>query len=129
MKQLHLFNMSTYEKQRGSVLITTVLYVSIMLAIVLTITAILLPKLRASSISKNSVVALYAAQSGLEWCLYYIVQGEDPGDLPSMSNGATITSISSEALALDDCEVLEADLPLKVLGVYNGTTRAFEISF
>lgn len=123
------YHFNNEQRQRGAALIVSVLYVAVMLAIVLALTAAILPKLRSSAVSKNSVAALYAAESGLEWCLYYYVLDADPGQLPQMNNEAEITNENGQPFDEADCAALQAHLPVKVLGTYNGTTRAFEISF
>ncbi len=76
-------------KQRGSVLIFTVLMLGSILAISVTLAAIFLPKIRSiTNAGSGSVGAIYAADSALEWCIY-TNRGNPPLPSPHMDNGAT----------------------------------------
>lgn len=54
----------------GVAVILAVLLMGIFLSIALTLSAIFIPKIRTASDAKRSVGALFAAESGIEWCLY-----------------------------------------------------------
>lgn len=99
------------------VIIIAVLLIGILLAIVTTLSSLFSGKIELSADTKNSVSALYAAESGMEWCLYF---RNDPSAIPPvMSNGATYT------LTPPDC----SSLPIKSVGNYRKITRAVEVSF
>lgn len=109
---------------RGVVVIFSVLLTGIILSIVFTLSAIFMPKIKSASDVKNSVAAAYAAESGIEWCLYVNRIGSVPQ--PTMSNGAVfINGITNMPFLPADC----ATPPFKALGTYQGVTRSFEISF
>jgi hypothetical protein len=110
----------------GQAVVISILLAGILLSIVLTISLIFTPKIRASSEVKKSSAALYAAESGLEWCLYVNRRGSVAQ--PVMANGATFLNggVNPPApLVPADCSAPT----IKVLGTYQGITRAFEISF
>ena len=107
----------------GVVILFSILTIGVLLSIVLTLSAIFIPKVRLSGETRNSVGALYAAESGIEWCLYTNRIG--PVSLPVMANGASYTDGNGGALDSSDC----AASPIKVLGAFRAVTRAFEVSF
>jgi len=116
--------MRQHKSQQGLALISAVLLSTVLLGIIFTLTAIFLPKIQVAREHKKSVVALYAAESGIEWCIYVINKGA--ADFPIMVNGAEILDILyNTPVAPADC----ADDPLKVLGRYQGVLRSFEIAF
>lgn len=105
-------------------LLLSILITGILLSMVLTLSAIFIPKLKLAVETKNSVSAIYAAETGVEWCLY--VNRVNSSQLPPiMTNGATFTDQDGDTLDAADC----ATSPVKVIGVYRGITRAYEINF
>lgn len=112
----------------GSILVWTVLMVSFFLLIVLVLSSIFLPKIRTTTDVRKTTPAAYAAESALEWCLY-VRRQTPPLPTPSppvMANGATyINANTGLALAASDCLAAA----IRVLGTYQGVSRAFEISF
>ena len=107
-------------REQGSILIFAVLMLGSILAISLTLAAIFLPKISiANRASIGSVGAIYAADSGVEWCIY-----ENRGHsaaIPTMSNGASFSiSPSSSACANEP-------LDATVQGNYQGVTRALQV--
>ena len=112
-------------KQKGSVLIFSVLMLGVILTITLSLANILLPRLRSATDSLSSVAAVYAADSAVEWCLY-TQRGRLPAiSQPVMSNGATYTIVFGVAPAT--CAPAENPLNHTVTGTYRGVTRAFKI--
>ena len=111
---------SQFRQRDGQILIFTAIILGIMLLTALALQAILIPKLRLSSEVKNSVGAAFAAESGLEWCLYnnQVVPSPTPWPSPVMVNGATFQITPSNCLGSQ----------LKSLGTYKGVTRQFEVN-
>ena len=107
----------------GVAVLFSLITIGILLSIVLTLSAVFIPKIKLAAETKNSVSALYTAESGVEWCLYANRVG--PVSLPVMANGGTYTDSTGGPLDVSDCNASV----IKVLGTYRGTTRAFEISF
>src|SRR5690348_9680540 len=106
-------------KERGSIIIFAVLLMGSILAISLTLAAIFLPKIRtATNAGSNSVKAVYAADSGLEWCIY-TNRGKPALAEPAMTNGASFSINPS------DCSVHPMDNT--VVGTYDGVSRAFQV--
>jgi hypothetical protein len=110
----------------GQAVVIAVLIVGFLLSVALTLSSLFIPKIRASSEISKSSAALYAAESGLEWCLY--VYRHSDTTAPTMANSATFLNgkVNPPApLTSADCLIP----PLKILGTYQGISRAFEISF
>lgn len=106
-------------------ILISVLLIGVMLSIVFSLSAIFIPKIRASAETKNSVPAVYAAESAIEWCLYlhYVSPSPQPPP-PTMVNGATYTKQNGNPLTAADC-----NLPtIQVNGAYRGVTRSFQIT-
>ncbi|MFH1769446.1 MAG: hypothetical protein ABH833_02140 [Parcubacteria group bacterium] len=118
MKDFH------HSKNSGIALISAVLMVGILLGIAFTVSGIFIPKMKASSESRKSVTALYAAESGAEWCIYVRNHDPDP-DAPSMGNNSDYYDKNGNTLGVDDCN----SMPIKVLGEFKGVTRAFELAY
>lgn len=97
-----------------------------MLAITLTLTSIFVPKITLSAKAKSSTGALYAADSAIEWCLY-VAQVDDTAAAPVMSNGAIYSKNDSAESTLDPSYCQSS--PLKVIGSYQGVSRALELNF
>jgi len=121
---------------RGSILVYTMLTMASMLAIGLTLNALFISKFRLASAARNATVALYAADSAVEMCLYEARTATDDGKLV-LGNGASLKIIDAapgNADITDDCSVLAgvgtASQPFgfQATGTYRGTTRALEIS-
>lgn len=111
--------------QKGSILIFSVLMLGVILTITLTLANTLLPRLRLAGDAVNSVSAIYAADSAVEWCLY-AQRGKTPGvPIPTMSNGATYTVVFGAGPST--CAPSESPLNHTVTGTYRGVTRAFKI--
>ncbi|MBI2063343.1 MAG: hypothetical protein HYT61_03880 [Candidatus Yanofskybacteria bacterium] len=109
--------------QEGVAVILVVLLMSIFLSMTLTLSAIFIPKIRTASDIKRSSGALYAAESGVEWCLY--VNRIGSAEMPVLSNGATFINGNTNALFIPaDCSTL----PIKSIGTYEGVTRSLEVN-
>jgi len=117
--------MRTYNIQKGSVLIFSVLMLGVILTITLSLANSILPRLRSSSDALSSVAAIYAADSGVEWCLYTQRDRQPPVPQPVMSNGATYTMLFGVAPAT--CAPAESPLNHTVIGTFRTVTRAFKI--
>lgn len=110
--------------EEGVVVIIAILVVGILLSVVLSLSAIFIPKIRNSSEVKKSTAALYAAESGIEWCIY-VFKKDGSYPLPIMINGAQILNGNTDAMpAPADC----AAQPVKIQGTFQGVTRSFELS-
>lgn len=123
MKRLMTFNSNN--NQRGIALLLTVIIISIVMMIATLIANIVITQLKLAGDINDSVVAIYAADSGVEWQLYQIRQGclSDPDKCvpqPVMFNGATITTTLTGS---------SPSFTIKSLGAYKEVKRQFEVSF
>jgi hypothetical protein len=110
----------------GQALVISVLVVSFLLSITLTLSLLFLPKIRASSEIAKSSAALYAAESGLEWCLYVYRHGVVAA--PIMANSAAIINGNTEAsFVVSDCQT--PNTSARAIGTYQGISRALEVGF
>ena len=117
-------------QQSGSALIFSLLLLSMSLAIALTLSAVFIPKIKLASAAKNSIAAVYAAESGLEWCLYIDRIGNTT--VPVMTNGATIQDNTLGSLDNNDCSPAagaDGATRVKLIGTYRDISRALEVSF
>ena len=112
-------------KSKGSIIIFTVLMLSAILAITLTLTRIFLPRVRSITEATDSIGAVYAADSAMEWCLYNN-RGKAPLlPQPIMTNGATYQIYNGGVpSACPSGEVLN----YRTVGTWRGVSRSFEIS-
>ncbi|MBI2057705.1 MAG: hypothetical protein HYT63_01850 [Candidatus Yanofskybacteria bacterium] len=113
--------MKKNKNQDGQILIFAMIILGIMVLTAISLQAILIPKLRLSAEVKNSVGAAFAAESGLEWCLYnnQVSPSPTPWPPPVMANGATFQVTPA------DC----SGTNLKSTGTYRGVVRSFEVNF
>ena len=106
-------------KERGAIIIFTVLMLSTMLAVSLTLAAIFIPKIRGIvNAGPGSVGAIYAADSAIEWCLYKN-RGYPELPQPTMSNGATYIITPA------DCAI--TPLNHQAVGNYRGVSRSLQV--
>lgn len=120
----------TFNRQRGSIIIYAMLTMAAMLAIGLTLNSLFLGKLRLSVAARDSVVALYAADSAVEKCLYEARQNTDL-DPMVFSNKAdyTVVQIPANLSVKDKCSSLgDKTFQFRATGEYRGVRRSLEIS-
>lgn len=112
--------------EEGSIIIFTVLMLTSMLTITLTLTKIFIPRVRTVAETSDSVKALYAADSALEWCLY--VNRQTPPTPPplSFSNGATWAVYKGFTTDLADCYET-GGLNHRAIGSFGGVIRSFQL--
>ena len=112
--------------QRGSILVFTVLMLTVMLTITLTLTRIFLPKIRAVTEATDSIKALYAADSALEWCLY--VNRQEPAVPPTLTltNGATWAVFQGFTTTPADCTEA-GGLNHRAVGSFSNVIRSFQL--
>ena len=115
---MNQFLMDKRENQKGVMIIFTSIILGIILSIALALAAIFIPKIRLITEVKNSVGALYAAESGLEWCLYNNQVAPIPTPPPPvMANGAIYQLTPSSC----------SGSTIKSVGNFKGVVRALQI--
>lgn len=136
--------MITSSPQRGSIIVYALLTMSIMLVIGLSLESLFLRKFHRTTSARDSVMALYAADTGVEMCLneartlsrnagaHDDLITTTTGTLPS---GATFVikgsggSIPRTTTITGDCHGLGShSLEFRVTGTYHGVQRTLEIS-
>lgn len=110
------------KKQKGSILIFAVLILGSILTIALTLGAIFIPKIRLiTEAGEGSVKAIFAADSGLEWCIYVNRHpGEMPPAQPVMGNGSSYI--------LDPTNCAGGPLNNRSTGTARGVSRSLEVN-
>lgn len=127
MRKLRYKNLNMKDES-GVVVVLTVLLIGIMLSIVFTLSSIFLTKMKSAGDIKRSVVAVYAAETAIEWCLF--VNRIGPVDRPIMSNGASyVNGNTNNPFPAVPPTPGECVSPVRATGIYQGVTRSFEISF
>ena len=111
--------------QKGSIVIFAVLMMGVILTITLALGNIFLPRLRTSTEAINSIAAVYAADSALEWCLHEQRARLSSVGAPIMSNTATYVIYFGSGLA--SCTPGETPLNHRAVGTYRGVTRSLDM--
>jgi hypothetical protein len=118
------------KRQKGSILIFSIIMMTVILMTSVALARIFAPKIRTINDAVNAVVAIFAADSAVELCLYEARKGF-PASL-IMTNGATYKIASLSAAEVDitaDCTGLgEYSFKFRATGTFRGTNRALEIS-
>ena len=141
MEKKEIFFDFQFSNQKGVSLLFTVLIMSVILAIGMGISGILVQQTRMVGEIGKSIVAFYAADSGVEQELYDLYQTQSP-DFPqsiipetpcgdASFNVAVKCGATSDCLAgfatSSDCDAL--NFCLKSIGSYQKTKRAIEIKY
>lgn len=105
-------------RERGVSLYLALTIMAILLAIALGISAILLGQIRMAREMGNSVVAFYAADTGIENSLYNIKKEDGDGNFSDivLANGSKYTTTASFTV-------------IKSKGDFSGVNRAIEVSY
>lgn len=104
--------------QDGIALLLTIIILSIVMLIAGLIITVVIMQLKFSIDANHSVIAVYTADSGVEWQLYQIRKGVLV-NMPTMTNNAilSVTVIGSSP-----------NFTIKSLGSYRTVKRQFEIN-
>lgn len=110
------------EKSRqGIAILTSILFMGFILAIAFGLSAIFIPKIRLSVDVKSSPTALYAADSGLEWCLYINFKNPSPLPTPIVFGNSEISAVASPS----NC----AGSRIQSTGAFRGVNRSLQVDF
>jgi hypothetical protein len=126
--------MKNLQSQRGSVILYAMLAMAVMLAIGLTLNALFISKLRSASQARDSIVALYAADSATELCLYEsrtLTSEPSPRLQFTALQGVAfdIINMANQQDISADCSVLSSgSFTFRATGTYRGARRTLEIT-
>jgi len=111
--------MNKNKREKGIALLLTMMILSAGTLIATLIVSIVVVQFKLSSDVNDSTIAIYAADSGVEWQLYQIRNGSVV-PAPAMSNGATISTVVTGN---------SPNFTIKSLGAYKEIKRQFEVNF
>ncbi len=111
--------MNKNKREKGIALLLTIIILSATMLTATLVAAIVIIQLKLSSDINNSTIAIYAADSGIEWQLYQIRNGASV-PAPNMSNGATISTTVIGNYP---------NFTIKSLGSYGLVKRQLEVNF
>ena len=109
------------DKEKGIAVLMTMAIISVVMLIAVFVANVVVTQLKLASDIADSITAIYAADSGVEYKLYQIrKEGNTAGAEFSLSNGAAVSVTVTGALP---------NLTIKSLGSYHAVKRQFEASF
>lgn len=119
--------------QCGSIIIFALLMLIVILTIAGALIDVFLPKIRIVTDAVRSTVAIFAADTGSEVCLYEARTQSPPIDRSTLlTNGATFSLASLSASLVDitnDCRPLgQESFRFRAVGTYGTVSRALEVS-
>jgi len=117
---------SNIKHQRGAALYLAIVVMTVMLAMGLGLSSIFIGQIKTIKQMGNSVIALCAADTGIETVL---LNRNNPANIPItvLSNGATYQVVVVSG-GTGDCPA-ESNYCIKSIGNYLGTRRAVEIIY
>jgi len=110
-------------KQQGIAVLFTISILSVILAISLGISTVLVKQIRTITEIGYSAIAFYAADNGIEEVLLMT----DPVNIPETSLNGSKYEVSVQENNHPDCDA--ANYCIKSIGSYKGTKRAIEIKY
>ena len=122
-------HLNILKENRGSVIIYSVLILTTIMIISFVLLSVFLPELKTSNDTVKSVLASYAADSAIEWCIYVNRDNPSPPGPPVMSNGTTYNIYYIPTNALATCSsATESPLNHRAVGTYSDVSRSFQVS-
>ncbi|MBU0476700.1 hypothetical protein KKB68_01665 [Patescibacteria group bacterium] len=109
------------QNNRGISIYITLLIMALLLAMGLGMSAILLGQIKIIRGMGNSVIAFYAADTGVEWALYNIRKEEGNGNVSESWDTDYGYSVTTNPCDLKIC--------IKSLGTFKETKRAIEVKY
>lgn len=120
--------MSNLNNQKGSIIIFAISVLALLTSIAIGIVPLFISRYRASLESSSSTTAIYAADSGIEWCLYVNREGPNPPPKPLMNTGANL-EIYNASNNIAACTTAESPLNHRAVGTFRGVSRSFRIFY
>jgi hypothetical protein len=130
--------MNQISNNKGSIIIYSLLIMSVILAIGFSMNTMFIRNLRNVSAAHDSVIALYAADVGVELCIYEArtETGIDNGDVvlgerftnTDFQPTFAVTNLTNDQTVTEDCTVLgTASFRFRSTGTFRQSSRALEI--
>ena len=114
------------KKEKGSILIYSILTLIVISGIGLTLVAVFLPKLKLISESTDTINAIFAADSAIEWCLFWQRGYSHPSAVNlSLDNEASF-SVYWNWSQVVSCNPSQG-IGHQAVGRYRGIGRTFEV--
>jgi Tfp pilus assembly protein PilX len=130
--------MNHLRQQQGSVIVFSVLLLAVILTISLGMLTLFIPKLRTAADTVNSTIAIYAADSAAEMCIYELRKAVNYNDPASTMNDATLDNAAgftiqninppSTYVQADCSPIGTSSYNFRAVGTYRGVSRALEIT-
>lgn len=115
--------------EQGSILIYSILVLASILTISIALLNLFIPKFRIARESVNSIVAVFAADSALEWCIFS--NRDDPLTQPAVPSQPAISIVGVSYQIYRDSSVTTCPsgetLNYRAVGNYRGISRSLEI--
>ena len=115
-------------KQAGSIILYTVLIMATVMMISISLMRILLPKVKVTSEAINSVIAIYAADSGMELCIISSRINSLPiPSLAQLNNSYMIPGVTIQSYP-NPCPYSPiGSVSARTVGTYRGISRSLEV--
>lgn len=124
--------------ERGSIIVFSVLILTVILTVSLGLIALFIPKIKTVAESVNSTVAIFAADSATELCIYEArkaVNYNEPASTMNdgtLDNGATFTvkdlNPPGSFIQADCSSISSSSYSFRAVGTYRSISRALEIT-
>lgn len=115
--------------KQGSILIYSLMMMSVILAVGIGMNAIFLRNLQNVRQARDSVTALYVADSGTELCLYEARSGTDSDIVLPPEATLAIKNIADGADVTSSCvSIASISFGFRATGTFRDASRALEIS-
>ncbi len=123
-----------YSNNKGSSLYFAVSIIAIVLGIALGTSSILISQIRMIREMGNSILAVYAADAGMEKVLHKIrIEGIHPVDIEKtniqLSNDSEYKINPENIYVVGEGECEAENFCIKIIGEYSGVQRAMEVEF
>lgn len=121
------------DKQGGSIIIYSILILLSVVTISVALIRLIAPKFQITREVAHSMVALYAADSGMEWCLFSNrTDPAGPQPIPiKLQQLNTISSVTIKYYDFNGAAVTQctygATLGFRTVGIYKGISRSLGV--
>ena len=115
--------------ERGSILIYSVLIMAAIVSMAITLVRTIIPKLYITREAIYSAVAIYAADSAMEWCIFS--NRDDPASQPQVPPQPTLSISGVSYQIYRDSSISSCtsgqSINYRTVGNYRGISRSLEV--